>query len=159
LLISALYAMNYASVKNNLGRTNGTNIPFERAFQMEFYSAAVRCTSKEAIVSVDVGSLFSSNGSIDFTVRIGVNFWGFEILREGDRIQEHIARFGRKGRYSSLPLTDYCLVDFRRRPTDGTVDLADLELNENLNIISYDAEFKEIQRHSKHGAMPIRPHL
>jgi hypothetical protein len=81
---------------------------------MEFYKTAIQCTPRDWYVSADVGGLFDSTGAIDFTVHSADMkvFWGNELLRESDRTQGHISRFGPPGILCKC-LTDYCLVDFR----------------------------------------------
>ena len=39
--------------------------------------------------------------------------FGIELLKQGDGIGEHIARFGRGGKYESLGAKDYAVIDFR----------------------------------------------
>ena len=39
--------------------------------------------------------------------------FGIELLKQGDRIGEHIARFGDDGKYAPLQVKDYAVVDFR----------------------------------------------
>ena len=116
-IIFVLSSLDYVHLKSSLGKTKSTGILLERAWQMEFYKTAIQCTPEGWYVSADVGSLFDSGGAIDFTVHSKDMkiFWGIELMRESDRIKEHIGRFERDGRYNTLckRFTDHCLVDFR----------------------------------------------
>ena len=47
--------------------------------------------------------------------------WGFELLRDGDRVGEHLNRFGAGGRYTDLALRDYRVIDFRPVPESGRI--------------------------------------
>ena len=90
-----LSRIDFGNIRQSYGVTKKTMVPLERTWQMEFYTTAILCTPKDYIVSPDVGSLFRSTGSIDFTIhKSSLIFWGLELLREGDRIEEHVCCFG-----------------------------------------------------------------
>ena len=87
---------------------------------MEFYKTAIQCTPEGWYVPADVGALFNSSGAIKFTVHSeGMKvFWGMELVRESDRLEEHIERFGTEDRYNVLSkrftehrLLDFCMVE------------------------------------------------
>ena len=145
--------LNYSLLKDTYGRSAKSRVLLERSWQMEFYSTSLRCTPSSWIISADVGSLFKSSGSIDFTLHDSLNrsvFWGVELLRDGDRLEEHIGRFGTKGRYASLVkhLSDYCLVDFR---LDQDLDSIRESLHrcERLIVVNYVCSFSEVYLHTK----------
>eukprot|EP00243_Klebsormidium_subtile_P007524 TRINITY_DN334_c1_g1_i5.p1 TRINITY_DN334_c1_g1~~TRINITY_DN334_c1_g1_i5.p1 ORF type:complete len:525 (-),score=84.11 TRINITY_DN334_c1_g1_i5:201-1775(-) len=74
---------------------------YERQFQNSFYQAAMSYLPHDAILSPDVGYLYGAEGYLDFL--LGHPFaWGFELLREGDRRREHLARFASGGKYFPL---------------------------------------------------------
>lgn len=50
-------------------------------------------------------------GEIDFFVN-GNLMWGIELLKQGTGVGEHIARFGRNGKYSLLKARQFIIVDF-----------------------------------------------
>lgn len=81
---------------------------------MEFYKAVTSCTPIGFETSADAGGLFGSRGFLDFTISgEGKSSWGIEVLQEANNLAEHIDQFSPGGRYSSLGLTEACLVDFR----------------------------------------------
>ena len=56
-------------------------------------------------------------GEIDFYLNSSLR-WGIELLVNGDGIGEHISRFTHpNGKYVSLAVSDYAVVDFRRNST------------------------------------------
>ncbi|KAL3657033.1 hypothetical protein V7S43_018082 [Phytophthora oleae] len=81
---------------------------------MEFYKAVYRCTPSTFKTSVDDGVLFGSSEFIDLTVRQDEIVWGIQLLRESSNLAEHVERFSPGDRYSSLPLSDFCVIDVRR---------------------------------------------
>ena len=56
------------------------------------------------------------DGEIDFYLN-GSLRWGIELLVNGDRISEHIARFAVDGKYAALAVKDYAVVDLRCNQT------------------------------------------
>ncbi|KAG3093436.1 hypothetical protein PI125_g16841 [Phytophthora idaei] len=140
--------INYDNIREPLGWTGPNDFSPEKALQLEFYKAAYRCTPKYFVTSADVGALFGSTGFIDFTVQWENQFWGFDLLREGSKLDEHIQRFAAGGLYSLLQLSDYCLLDFRRvssmddaiRATIAT----DVNRCEKLFVVCYDAGLKQV---------------
>jgi hypothetical protein len=84
--------------------------PIERQFQMEFYRAAVRCLGPQCTCFPDVGRVFNTTGQLDFYIN-GDYQWGVEILRCGNRKDEHIRRFT-QGLYQQIPMKDWAILDF-----------------------------------------------
>ncbi|KAK1939024.1 hypothetical protein P3T76_009099 [Phytophthora citrophthora] len=60
--------------------------------------------------SVDEGALFGSGGFLNLTVREDEKFGGVKLLQEGSNLADQVDL---GGRYLSLQLSDFCLVDFR----------------------------------------------
>ncbi|KAE9016997.1 hypothetical protein PR002_g13515 [Phytophthora rubi] len=96
-----------------------------------------------------VGALFGSPGFIDVIIRGYDDFWGVELLREANNLAERIERFSPGGHYSSLGLTDFCLIDFR---CVGSIDesvmeriAADMGLCEKLFVVCYDARMTGVK--------------
>lgn len=87
--------------------------PPEACFQDEFY----RCFWEETQCNVGISSEWSGTGAgrIDFLVHPAG--WGFELLRDGDRIREHCERFTVAGAYYSWilqgELKDWLILDCR----------------------------------------------
>jgi len=90
---------------------------------MEFFFAASSLLPHDLIVSSNVGAFLDDKNEakfLDFYINNSL-CWGIELLREGDRVGEHLDRFTEKGQYSSLlsfvSLFDYeyILVSFTRK--------------------------------------------
>ncbi|KAJ3190792.1 hypothetical protein HDU82_003815, partial [Entophlyctis luteolus] len=159
-IYAVLSSIDYNHIQSSLGKTKKTGILLERAWQMEFYRTSLRCTS-DYVTSADVGGLFGTTGAIDFTVhsRDMKVFWGIELLREGNRLEDHARRFGDGGRYETIcrMFTDSCVLDIRQQPTGARLDLGDLEKYQNLIIFTYDDSFSVGGLYSKlwEGRKPI----
>ncbi|EEY65446.1 Crinkler (CRN) family protein [Phytophthora infestans T30-4] len=148
MVARVMRSIDYDSIRQTLGRSLSSDIPLERAWQMEFYKAAYHCTPSTFATSVDVGALFGSSGFVDFTIHGGDIFWGIELLREASNLAEHIKRFSPGGRYSSLPLTAFCLIDFRRVASIDDVPIERIAENmrdcDKLFVVCYDARMEGV---------------
>jgi len=62
----------------------------------------------------------SSDGALDYYIN-GKRKWAIELLREGDRMEEHEKHFLNGGIYASSKINDWLIVDFRseRKPIRG----------------------------------------
>jgi len=84
----------------------------EAQFQDEFYSAS----SKHAHGSVSFPEFGTKDGRIDFFIRS--KKWGIELLRDGNRLGQHVRRFteGEYGKWIEREwISDYIIIDFRTR--------------------------------------------
>ena len=152
LVYAIITSIDYKHIQSSLGKTRKTGILLERAWQMEFYRSSIQCTC-DYVTSADVGGLFGTTGAIDFTVHsldMSV-FWGIELLREGNRLEDHVTRFGDDGRYEKMcrKFTKACVLDIRQQPKGATTDLTDLDKYENLIIFIYDDTFSAGVLYSK----------
>jgi hypothetical protein len=97
--------------------TTTQSIP-EAQFQDEFYCASMSHTKGCVLSFPEFGN---KHGRIDFFIPL--KKWGIELLRNGNRINAHGARFttGEYGRWiRDQKMNDYCIVDFRTsRPRSG----------------------------------------
>ncbi|CAG8633139.1 1139_t:CDS:1 [Paraglomus occultum] len=84
----------------------------ERAWQKEWTMAASTAVPSGHTISPDVGAVFRSSGFLNFYINGGLN-WGVELMREGERMSQHINRFKPKGTYENIPLTAWAIIDFR----------------------------------------------
>lgn len=155
LVYLVMASIDYEHLKSSLGKSKSSEILLERAWQMEFYKTALRCTAN-MFVSADVGGMFDTNGAIDFTIHSNNSnvFWGIELLRESDRLSDHVERFKVDGRYKNLCklFSSSCLIDFRRRETkeaNPRENSEALAICDNLFILSYDTDFSNLICYSK----------
>ncbi|KAG1687470.1 hypothetical protein DVH05_005161 [Phytophthora capsici] len=137
--------IDYGSIREVLARTLSSDVPLERAWQLEFYKAVYRCTPESFETSVDVGALFGSSGFVgDFRSQ---SYWGIELVHEASTLAQHIEQFSPGGRFSSLPLrfklNDFCLIQFKRIASMENVPMerirADMLECEKLFVVCYDA--------------------
>ena len=90
----------------------------------------------------DVGAQYGSRGFLDFCID-DKQRWGYELLRGGNRVQEHLQRFDPAiGRYRYIPLADYAVVDFYE--TDTNVDVCDDKYEKYYKAV-FSADFKVVQ--------------
>ncbi|KAI3647384.1 hypothetical protein MP228_007605 [Amoeboaphelidium protococcarum] len=83
---------------------------YERIYQNEFYRCCFLLAPYQC--HPDVGAQQSSKGSIYFNIYDKFQL-GFQLLRNGNRLREHMDRFDLTiGRYKDIPLNDYAVVDF-----------------------------------------------
>uniref|UniRef100_K3X2C9 Uncharacterized protein n=1 Tax=Globisporangium ultimum (strain ATCC 200006 / CBS 805.95 / DAOM BR144) TaxID=431595 RepID=K3X2C9_GLOUD len=116
-------------------------------WQMKYYKAAYRSTPNTVVTSADVGALFGTSGFIKFTAHANDKsfFGGIELLRDADRLEEHIGRFATGGRYSLLALTDFYLIDFRRINKTSKEKIAtDMDIYEKLFVVTFDATLENV---------------
>lgn len=83
-----------AVLRATMSRAPSSPQPLEVAWQMEVYRAAYACLPASVNVSPGFGHGYGSTGAVDFLVN-GERGWAIEIMREGDRRKEHLARFAK----------------------------------------------------------------
>lgn len=82
--------------------------------------------------------MFGCKGYIDFVITLpDGNRWGVELLRDGDRLAEHASRFAPGGRYSTMPMQAYALVDMRT-PSARTPSAANIP---HLVTVTFDDNY------------------
>jgi hypothetical protein len=86
----------------------------EAQYAYELYRCLHIVTGEKCSIQCEYS--LTEDGKIDFFLK-GKN-WGLEVLREGDRMQNHLDRFGTGGAYGKWGIMeDHILLDFRsRRP-------------------------------------------
>jgi len=119
-IITCLQKMKPSILRNSFGRSKGADsdnmtfdgILLEVTWQMEFYSIARSILNNKCYISADVGSLFDTNGKLDFYVNSNKK-WLIELVRESDRLQEHWDRFDiNHGKYRKILKNAKALIDF-----------------------------------------------
>ena len=88
--------------------------PLEAQYQDEFYRSCHACSDGLLRTFPEFGT---TKGRADFY--IPSMQWGVELVREGDRLEQHSGRFSQSGSYAStLLLSDYIILDFRNTPPE-----------------------------------------
>ncbi len=83
--------------------------PPEAQYQDEFHHCAHLHAEGSLVLFPEFGS---AKGRVDFFVNS--KKWAIELLRNGDRIEENLARFAPGGKYCQiLGAADYIILDFR----------------------------------------------
>jgi hypothetical protein len=76
-------------------------------------SALISCTPPNVAIHPELSQPFGSNekipGETDFYID-GDLCWGIELLIKGDRISEHMGRFGLDSTYAKLNAEDYAVI-------------------------------------------------
>jgi len=96
---------------NRLGNGEGTQKNPEAAFHTEFYRAVHQLTGGRVIPSPEFSDHSIGLQRIDF--RIAEANWGVELLKDGNNLLEHYGRFTAGGKYTTLGLVDWAVIDFR----------------------------------------------
>jgi hypothetical protein len=108
ILIRILELFQPQSLLNSLsvGRNGTLN---ERIYQDEFYRSCFLVSPRKCLP--DVGAIYGSTGYLDFSIDGDIQL-GFELLRNGVKINGHLNRFDpEKGMYKDIPLHDYAVLD------------------------------------------------
>ena len=91
--------------------STGTNgVMKEAMWQHHFFHACWKFFPKK--IHSEVGACFGTRGSLDFYLDSTMQL-GFELLREGNKIQQHIGRFSETDSPGKqIDMKDYLVVDF-----------------------------------------------
>jgi hypothetical protein len=107
-----LFCPRHLSSPRNIGASHKQRPP-EAQYQDEFYRCCNRYSTGSLITFPEYGG---ASGRIDFFIPL--KKWGVELLRDGDRLENHHSRFTGLGAYANMQLEDYIILDFRTaRPT------------------------------------------
>jgi hypothetical protein len=99
----------------------GNTFPLEDQYQKEFYRCLFTILDGHVVTSPEfVVKNGTKGGTIDFL--IGRKKWGLELLRDRDRLVEHMKRFEPGGQYFSMirsrEMEQYIVLDFTvKQPT------------------------------------------
>ena len=110
------------------------DFPKEAVFQHLFMEGLALHTPPHCSTCPELSKIFPHDtnlnsqqaiaGEIDFYLN-GSLRWGIELLVNGDGIGEHLSRFSPpNGKYVSLAVNDYAIVDFRRNATGQPTDIS-----------------------------------
>lgn len=118
---NALRLMRSTFLKKSLGH-DASMPPLERTWQMELFRAASTILPTSCNISLEVGRLYGSRGLVDFYVNDNKK-WLVELAREGSRLGHHERRLEENGIYSSIPMNNFVLLDFRAtKPSKALVN-------------------------------------
>ena len=98
------------------------DFPKEATLQHLFMHGLAKYTPASVYIcpeySVNKDDQTQMQGAIDFFLN-GDLKWGFELLVNGKGIGEHVKRCKKGGKYHSLDMNDFVIVDFRRNKGNG----------------------------------------
>ena len=113
----------------------GNTFPLEDQYQKEFYRCLFTILDGHVVTSPEfVVKNGTKGGTIDFL--IDRKKWGLELLRDRDRLVEHMKRFEPSGQYFSMiqsgDMEQYIVLDFTvtqpTKPRPGNTPLLNLML-------------------------------
>lgn len=107
-----LALMDGKTLRNCMSKSsNGCRL--EAAYQKEFYRVAYQLLG-DGIISCEAGALFGTKGRIDFWINDNRK-WAVELLRDGDRLDDHVKRMTPDGKYGAIvrEATNTLIIDFR----------------------------------------------
>lgn len=114
LCIAALEKFSPTSLVSHgrkIGNAPGASRP-EAQYAYELYRCIYKVTGGKCIVHGEYS--YTTKGRIDFFIK--KRAWGIEVIKDGDRVDGHIARFEDKGMYGSWNIVkEYILLDFRTK--------------------------------------------
>ena len=110
----------------------GNTLPLEDQYQKEFYRCLFTILDGHVVISPEyVVKTGTKGGTIDFLIES--KKWGLELLRDRDRLVEHMKRFEPGGQYFSMVksgnIEQYIVLDFtvkqptKRRPGNTLLPL------------------------------------
>ena len=99
-LMDTFTVMDPKALQNSFGVGKDKRL-LERTWQMEFYRAATKVLPNTIYISPDVGADFGSRGFVDFFVDDNRG-WVIELLRDGEKAEDHEKRFKSNGIYSNI---------------------------------------------------------
>ena len=115
------------STQRLLVSRNKDDFPKEAAFQQLFNEAANRFLPAFNSLNPELSTTATKDGKVvtgelDFYVNYSLQ-WAVELLRKGDGIGEHLARFDRNtGKYREVEMKQHLVVDFRGPLTSSARD-------------------------------------
>jgi hypothetical protein len=109
LIFAALRRMDKSTLKGTYSLATKGGV-LERQWQMEFYRAMFTCVGN-SIISTDVGKVFNTTGLLDFYIN-GTRQLAVELVRDGNKIQEHIERFSDPNKYEKIIRKDWVVIHF-----------------------------------------------
>jgi hypothetical protein len=101
-----------ASHARKVGRAPGATRP-EAQYAYELYRCLYKVTGGKCTIHSEYS--YTVEGRIDLFLK--KRKWGIEVLKDGDRMPQHINRFEPQGAYGSWKVVSkYIILDFRTKP-------------------------------------------
>lgn len=96
----------------------GNSLPLEGQYQKEFYRCLFPLLDGHVVMSPEfIIKAGTKGGTIDFLV--AQKKWGLELLRDRDRLQQHMERFEPNGQYFTMikegKMDQYIVLDFTNK--------------------------------------------
>jgi len=136
LMRNVIKGISHDHLKSNTCRGDDGKI-YEEAFKMMVYHNVLRYLGPGEACDAEVGRYFDCKGKVDLYVR--PSGWAIELLRNSDRITEHLDRFKPEGTYFPMQCTDYIVVNFVQ--IEGTnLERKIMKTDERLWTIFWSAE-------------------
>jgi len=119
-VMSALARIDPNNLDNTLATDAESKHVYESQFQALWYQIVTSLLPLTMYASTNVGPRYGASGYLDSVVNSFLGF-GFELLRDKNRMGEHKDRFLPLGKYAPLmhdnggPLRDYRILDFHKK--------------------------------------------
>lgn len=112
LIRSALSSFSHVNLMN---ACDGGNFPKETSLQHMFWAGLAMALPPTTEVVPEAPAVLSQagkrSGEIDFYVNTKLH-WGIELMRLGDRLENHVKRFEKGGKYFTPNIQEFAIVDF-----------------------------------------------
>eukprot|EP00300_Choanocystis_sp_HF-7_P020236 c20545_g1_i1.p1 GENE.c20545_g1_i1~~c20545_g1_i1.p1 ORF type:complete len:729 (+),score=150.86 c20545_g1_i1:48-2189(+) len=94
------------------GCENAEKGPKETTYQHLFHLGLAQSTMSNQEIVADMPNSLAKRGSASFFLNSNLLCWAFELVRNSDHLEEHLARFEPGGRHALEWVKDYRVVDF-----------------------------------------------
>ncbi|TMW56406.1 hypothetical protein Poli38472_006416 [Pythium oligandrum] len=156
LIIQAIQSIDYKRIRE---RSRSSGIVMEKSWQLEFYRAMLRVTPDAMVARYELGVLFGTRGWIDFSFHDDWHTWllGIDVQHDGESLDELFSRFEDGGIYLRWPVTEYCVVDFRRSEDASVEEIArDVDRYVTLFVVRYDVRLSNVVLYNGRNQLSIR---
>ncbi|EPZ30986.1 hypothetical protein ROZALSC1DRAFT_26707 [Rozella allomycis CSF55] len=127
-------------------------LKLESAYQTAIMFSLYQLMKPTRTIVINVGQAYHA-GFLDIYVNNNLNF-GFELLRNGERLNKHLERFDKQsGKYSKIPLKYYAVLDFY--DNDQPTKSDDVIIDRHYFKVIFGPEFKYAKVKSVHGEATV----
>ncbi|KAL3468252.1 hypothetical protein BJX64DRAFT_247158 [Aspergillus heterothallicus] len=122
----------------------GNSLPLQDQYQKEFYRCLFPLLDGHVVISPEfVIKAGTKGGTIDFLV--AQKKWGIELLRDRDRLLQHMQRFERNGQYFSMieqaKMEQYIVLDF----TNNLPQKSHPEFQSHLYHVVFSENYRKVR--------------